>query len=44
MSIDDVFRYYSHVLRARAKDKTKEVGLRSFYSKDFYARLKEKLN
>lgn len=41
MSIDDVFRYYTHVLRARAKDKTKEVGLRNFYSKDSYARLKD---
>lgn len=41
MSIDDVFRYYSHVLRARAKDKSKEVGLRNFYSKDSYTRLKE---
>jgi uncharacterized protein with ParB-like and HNH nuclease domain len=41
MSIDDVFRYYTHVLRARAKDKTKEVGLRNFYSKDSYSRLKE---
>lgn len=41
MSIDDVFRYYTHVLRARAKDKTKEVGLRNFYSKESYARLKE---
>lgn len=41
MSIDDVFRYYTHVLRARVKDKSKEVGLRSFYSKDSYSRLKE---
>jgi len=41
MSIDDVFRYYTHVLRARAKDKSKEVGLRNFYAKDSYARLKE---
>lgn len=41
MSIDDVFRYYTHVLRARSKDKSKEVGLRSFYSRDSYARLKE---
>ena len=41
MSIDDVFRYYTHVLRARSKDKSKEVGLRSFYSKDNYALLKD---
>lgn len=41
ISIDDVFRYYTHVLRAKAQDRSKEVGLRSFYSKDSYARLKE---
>ena len=41
MSIDDVFRYYTHVLRARANDRSKEVGLRNFYSRDNYARLKE---
>jgi len=31
-SIDDIFRYYTHVLRARKNDKTKEVGLRKFYA------------
>jgi hypothetical protein len=41
LQIDDIFRYYTHVLRARAKDKTKEIGLRSFYSKDSYERLKK---
>jgi len=41
ISIDDVFRYYSHVLRAKAKDRSKEVGLRNFYSRDSYARLKD---
>jgi len=41
-SIDDVFRYYSHVLRARAKDKsTTEVGLRNFYAENKYERLKK---
>ena len=40
MSIDDVFRYYSHVLRGRAHDKSKEVGLRKFYAENKYARLK----
>lgn len=43
-SIDDIFRYYTHVLRARNNDKTKEVGLRKFYAEDKYKRLKnEKL-
>ena len=33
-SIDDVFRYYTHVLRARCDDKSKEVGLRKFYAEN----------
>lgn len=40
ISIDIVFRYYSHVLRARNSDKSKEVGLRKFYAEDKYKRLK----
>lgn len=41
MSIDDVFRYYTHVLRARSGDRSKEVGLRKFYAHDSYTRLKQ---
>lgn len=41
ISIDDVFRYYTHILRARNNDKSKEVGLRKFYAEDNYKRLKE---
>jgi len=41
ISIDDVFRYYTHVLRGRNKDKSKEVGLRRFYSEKDYNKLKE---
>lgn len=40
ISLDDVFRYYSHVLRARNGDKSKEVGLRKFYAEDKYNKLK----
>ena len=40
VSIDDVFRYYSHILRARNNDKSKEVGLRKFYAENQYDRLK----
>ncbi len=43
LTIDDVFRYYTHVLRARNNDKTKEVGLRKFYAEDKYKRLKSDL-
>ncbi len=39
-SIDDIFRYYTHVLRARSNDKSKEVGLRKFYAENKYERLK----
>jgi len=31
LSIDDIFRYYSHHIRATNGDKSKEVGLRKFY-------------
>ncbi|OAV72367.1 hypothetical protein Barb6_01188 [Bacteroidales bacterium Barb6] len=41
ISIDDIFRYYTHVLRARNNDRSKEVGLRKFYAEDKYKRLKE---
>ena len=40
MDIDDVFRYYSHVIRARNRDKSKEIGLRRFYAYNNYERLK----
>jgi uncharacterized protein with ParB-like and HNH nuclease domain len=42
ITIDDVFRFYSHVLRAKAKDKTKEIGLRKYYAgTGNYSRLKQ---
>lgn len=31
LTIDDIFRYYSHYIRAINGDKSKEVGLRKFY-------------
>lgn len=40
-SIDDIFRYYTHILRARKSDKSKEVGLRKFYADNKYERLKD---
>lgn len=41
LSIDDVFRYYTHTLRAKNGDKSKEVGLRKFYADNKYERLKD---
>jgi hypothetical protein len=40
-STDDIFRYYTHILRARNNDKSKEVGLRKFYADNNYSRLKD---
>ena len=40
LSLDDVFRYYTHVLRGRNSDKSKEVGLRKFYAENNYERIK----
>lgn len=34
LNIDNIFMYYSHVVRARNKDKSKEVALRKFFDKD----------
>lgn len=39
-TIDDIFRFYTHVLRARNKDRSKEIGLRKFYSSNNYELLK----
>lgn len=40
ITLDDVFRFYTHSLRAKKEDKTKEVGLRKFYAHNQYERLK----
>lgn len=39
LSIDDIFRFYTHLIRGESNDKSREVGLRSFYSKDKYKHL-----
>jgi uncharacterized protein with ParB-like and HNH nuclease domain len=41
IDLDDLFRYYTHIIRANNNDKTKEIGLRKFYSQDKYSKLKE---
>ncbi|MDR0685191.1 MAG: DUF262 domain-containing HNH endonuclease family protein [Spirochaetaceae bacterium] len=40
ITIDDVFRYYMHIIRARHNDSSKEVGLRKFYAASKYIYLK----
>lgn len=39
--IDSIFRYYTHILRARNKDNSKEIGLRRFYAYNKYERLRQ---
>lgn len=34
ISLDDVFRYYMHFIRAKTNDKSKEIALRKFYFKN----------
>ena len=41
ISLNDIFRYYSHVIRARNMDRSKEIGLRRFYSNEKFKNLKE---
>jgi hypothetical protein len=40
IQLDELFRYYSHYLRAIKKDKSKEIGLRRFYAENKYEKLK----
>ena len=39
ISLDDLFRYYTHYIRAKSSDKSKEIGLRKFYSANNWANL-----
>ncbi len=36
ISLDEIFRFYTHIIRARNGDKSKEIGLRKFYSQNNY--------
>lgn len=40
LSVDDVFRYYSHVIRGRERITTNEKRLREFFSNESYSPLK----
>jgi uncharacterized protein with ParB-like and HNH nuclease domain len=41
LEIDDVFRYYMHVIRARENINKKEIGLRRFYGENNYDYLRQ---
>jgi len=46
LEIDDIFRYYMHVIRSRENNNKREVGLRRFYAEKnyFYLKNEELLN
>ena len=44
ISLDDVFRYYMHIIRAENNVVDKEIGLRKFYSEKSYSIFKERKN
>jgi len=41
LEIDDIFRYYMHVIRSREGNNKREVGLRRFYADKNYSYLKD---
>ena len=41
LSLNDIFRYYTHYIRASKDNKDKEIGLRKFYSDNKYEKLQE---
>ncbi|MBW0436012.1 DUF262 domain-containing protein [Leptospira yasudae] len=40
VTLDELFRFYSHIIRASNQDKSKEIGLRKYYSLNKYEKLK----
>ncbi|WP_346678288.1 DUF262 domain-containing protein [uncultured Brachyspira sp.] len=43
ITLDDIFRYYTHIIRAQNDDRSREIGLRAFYSKNDYSIFKNNL-
>ena len=41
LEINDIFRYYMHVIRSREDNNKREVGLRRFYAENSYSYLKD---
>lgn len=41
LSLNDIFRYYTHYIRASKDNKDKEIGLRKFYSDNKYEKLRD---
>lgn len=44
ITLDDIFRYYTHIIRAQNDDKSREIGLRAFYSENDYSIFKNNLD
>ena len=40
LSLNDLFRYYTHYIRAGVGDDSKEIGLRKFYQDNHYEKLR----
>lgn len=40
LNLNDLFRYYTHFIRAAAGDDSKEIGLRKFYQDNHYEKLR----
>jgi uncharacterized protein with ParB-like and HNH nuclease domain len=40
MDVNDLFRYYMHIIRARESNNKKEIGLRRFFAEKQYSNLK----
>ncbi|MCR5759222.1 MAG: DUF262 domain-containing HNH endonuclease family protein [Bacteroidales bacterium] len=40
LTLNDLFRYYTHYIRADAGDNSKEIGLRKFYQDNHYEKLR----
>ena len=41
LSINDLFKYYMHIIRAKEKNNKSEIALRKFYAESNYERLQE---
>ncbi|GHU35299.1 hypothetical protein FACS1894172_16890 [Spirochaetia bacterium] len=41
IKLDDIFRYYMHILRAKSGIISKEIGLRKFFAQDNNCRSKK---
>jgi len=41
IDLDKLFKYYTHIIRAKAGDTRKETGLRKFFAENYYEKFKD---